>query len=105
MAATLSDVRRKGALFRQGLESLVGRYPDVFDHVRGEGLMLGLVCRASNADLVAAAYEMGVTTVPAADNTVRLLPPLTITDDEVAEALNRLERAAQRVSKPAMAPA
>ncbi|MEM6481712.1 MAG: aspartate aminotransferase family protein [Pseudomonadota bacterium] len=101
----LSEVRRKGNLFRQGLETLVASYPDVFDHVRGEGLMLGLVCRASNADMVSAAYEMGVTTVPAADNTVRILPPLTITEDEIAEALTRLVRAAKAVSKPAMAPA
>jgi acetylornithine/succinyldiaminopimelate/putrescine aminotransferase len=40
--AFLAEVARKGALFRQGLESLVARHPQVFEAVRGEGLMLGL---------------------------------------------------------------
>ncbi|MEM6578470.1 MAG: aspartate aminotransferase family protein [Pseudomonadota bacterium] len=101
----LAEVRRKGALLRQGLEGLVASYPEVFDRVRGEGLMLGLVCRASNLDVVNAAYEAELATVPAGDNTVRLLPPLTITDDEISEALARLDRAARIVSEPAMASA
>lgn len=101
----LAEVRRKGALLRQGLEGLVATYPEVFDSVRGEGLMVGLVCRAPNLDVVNAAYAAELATVPAGDNTVRLLPPLTITEDEIAEALARLERTARTVSNAAMAPA
>jgi acetylornithine/N-succinyldiaminopimelate aminotransferase len=47
---------------------------------------------------VAAGYENEVVTVPAADNVVRLLPPLNITDEEIAEAVERLEKAAAHVS-------
>ena len=71
--------------------------------VRGSGLMLGLVCRAPNIDVVQAGYAEGVLTVPAAENVVRLLPALTITDAEIAEALARLERMALRVGAPAPA--
>lgn len=101
----LAEVRRKGALMRQGLEGLVASFPEVFESVRGEGLMLGLVCRASNLDVVNAAYDAELATVPAGDNTVRLLPPLTITDDEITEALSRLDHAARAVTKSVMAPA
>jgi acetylornithine/N-succinyldiaminopimelate aminotransferase len=66
----------------------------VFEGVRGAGMMLGLKCRVPTADLVQAGYDAQLLTVPAADNVVRLLPALTITDAEMAEALARLDRAA-----------
>ncbi|RZW05786.1 MAG: aspartate aminotransferase family protein [Rhodobacteraceae bacterium] len=95
--AFLAEVNRKAGTFRQKLEGLVAAHPDVFEAVRGSGLMLGLKCKAPNADVVAAAYGAELLSVPAADNVVRLLPPLTITDDEMAEAVARLDRAAGAV--------
>ena len=101
--AFLAEVNRKAVLLRQKLEGLVASHPDVFAGVRGSGLMLGLVCRAPNTDVVRAGYAEGVLTVPAAENVVRLLPALTITDAEIAEALARLDRIALRVASPAPA--
>jgi len=92
--AFLSDVNRKSGLLRQKLEGLVAAHPDVFESVRGAGLMLGLKCKVAPADFVTAGYGAEVITVPAADNVVRLLPPLNITDDEIAQAVIRLDRAA-----------
>ena len=99
--AFLAEVRRKAALFRQGLEALVASHPAVFDAVRGQGLILGLKCRATNIDVVKAGYAEGVLTIPAADNVIRLLPALNIPDDDIAEALQRLDRAARRVTSVA----
>jgi len=90
----LAEVNRKAGLMRQKLEGLVASHPDVFEAVRGSGLMLGLKCRATNTDVVAAGYKHEVITVPAGDNVIRLLPPLTITDEEMAEAVSRLDQAA-----------
>ena len=95
--AFLAEVRRKSALFKQKLGGLIAAYPDVFESLRGEGLMLGLKCKCANTDLVAAGYEALVITVPAADNVVRLLPPLNITDDEIELAIARLDQAVQRL--------
>ena len=91
----LAEVNRKAGLLRQKLEGLVAAHPDVFDSVRGSGLMLGIRCKATNTDVVDAGYDAHILTVPAADNTVRLLPPLTITDDEITTAVDRLSKAAQ----------
>ncbi|GAB1362258.1 aspartate aminotransferase family protein [Rhodobacter sp.] len=99
--AFLSEVTRKAALFRQGLEALVAAHPDVLDSVRGEGLMLGLKCKAANTDFVKAGYEAGILTVAAADNVIRLLPALNIPDEDIAEALTRLDRAAAATPKAA----
>ncbi|NDW47930.1 aspartate aminotransferase family protein [Ruegeria sp. PrR005] len=93
----LAEVNRKAALLRQRLEGLVAAHPDVFEEVRGSGLMLGLKCKAPNLDVVKAGYDNLVITVPAADNVIRLLPPLTLTEDDIAEAFTRLDAAASQV--------
>ncbi|MDA9318631.1 aspartate aminotransferase family protein [Octadecabacter sp.] len=90
----LSEVKRKAGMLRQKLEGLVGSHPDVFEAVRGSGLMLGLKCKAVNLDVVNAGYAQEVITIPAADNVIRLLPPLNITDDEITQAIARLDAAA-----------
>ncbi|MEM9050140.1 MAG: aspartate aminotransferase family protein [Pseudomonadota bacterium] len=90
----LDRVSQAAGRLRQGLEGLLARHPDVFELVRGEGLMLGLKCHKPVADLVKAGYAAQVITVPAAENVARILPPLTITDAEIDEALARLDRAA-----------
>ena len=95
--AFLMDVSRKAAAMRQGLEGLVSQFSDVFDGVTGSGLMLGLKCSASNTDVVNAGYDVGVLTVPAAENVVRLLPPLNILDEDIIIALEKLEKASQIV--------
>ena len=59
--------------------------------------MLGLKCKALNSDIVKTGYAEHLLTVPAADNVVRLLPPLNITEDEIAEAVARLDRAATAI--------
>lgn len=92
--AFLAEVNRKAGLLRQKLEGLIASHPDVFEEVRGSGLMLGIKCKAVNADMVKAGYDAEVITVPAADNVIRLLPALNISDDEIAEAVTRLDRAA-----------
>jgi len=101
--AFLAEVDRKGALFRQKLEGLVAAHPTVFEGVRGRGLMLGLKCRIAPADVVKAGYAQHVLTVPAADNVLRLLPALNIPDEDLAEAVARLDRAATSLEKAAVA--
>ncbi|WP_333713225.1 aspartate aminotransferase family protein [Yoonia sp.] len=97
--AFLAEVNRKAGLLRQKLEGLVDAHPDIFEGLRGSGLMLGLRCKVTNADVVKAGYGAGVLTVPAADNVIRLLPPLNISDADIAEAVLRLEAAAVAVKE------
>lgn len=90
----LDAVSRKAGQFRQGLEGLVAAHPDIFEEVRGTGLMLGLKAKVPAGEFVVAGYSHDVLTVPAAEDVIRLLPPLTITEDEINEALVRLDRTA-----------
>ena len=95
--AFLAEVNRKASLLRQKLEGLVASYPDVFDSVRGSGLMLGLKCKVTNTDVVAAGYAQNLLTVPAADNVIRLLPALNISDEDIDNAVQKLDAAAAHV--------
>jgi len=95
----LADVNRKAGGLRQKLEGLVAAHPDVFECVRGSGLMLGLKCVAPNMDVINAGYAAEILIIPAADNVVRLLPPLNISDADISEGISRLDAAATEVSK------
>lgn len=97
--AFLAEVNRKAALLRQKLEGLVAAHPEVFEGVRGSGLMLGLKCKVTNTDVVKAGYDAGVLTVPAGDNVLRLLPALNITDEDISEAVTRLDTTATKLEQ------
>lgn len=95
----LAEVTRKAGALMQGLAGLVDQHPDIFETVRGHGLMLGLKCKVPNTDVLSACYGEEFIAVPAADNVLRLLPALNITDEDITEALNRLDQAAQTCEK------
>lgn len=97
----LSAVELKALRFRQALAALQDEFPDVVQEVRGRGLLIGLKLAPDlqPADLVKAAVAEHLLTVGASDNVVRLLPPLTVSDEEIVEAMKRLTRAARQLAQ------
>jgi acetylornithine/N-succinyldiaminopimelate aminotransferase len=87
----LDDVARKGLLLKQNLAALADRHPDVIAEIRGEGLMQGIKLKVPNADFAAAARAEKLIVIPAAEQVVRILPPLIVSDDELLEGVRRLE--------------
>jgi acetylornithine/N-succinyldiaminopimelate aminotransferase len=96
--AFLETVRQRGLKLKQKLAGLVDSHPEVFELVRGEGLMIGLKCRRPAAEVVAAMRAEKLLCVGAGDNVVRFVPPLIITEADVDEAVLRAERAALRLT-------
>jgi acetylornithine/N-succinyldiaminopimelate aminotransferase len=90
--ALLAQVRAHGAWLGEALSSLAARRTTV-RAVRGVGLMWGLDVLAPAGEVVARARELGLLVCTAGDHTVRLLPPLTITHDELARGVALLEEA------------
>jgi acetylornithine/N-succinyldiaminopimelate aminotransferase len=101
------QVRARGVVLMEKLGRLRDRYPAVVETVRGAGLMVGLKCRVPNADVISACHAERLLAIAAGDNVVRLLPPLIVTEAEIGEAVERLERACAAVaaSLPARATA
>jgi acetylornithine/N-succinyldiaminopimelate aminotransferase len=92
----LDEVDRKGRWLWEELSKLTASYPTVFAEVRGAGLMLGLRCLVPAAEVQQAATAEGLLSVTAGENVVRLVPPLVVTDEDCAEAVAMLDRAARR---------
>lgn len=83
---------------KQGLASIIDRFPDIISEVRGRGLLLGVKCVVPNVTLIQAFRDENLLSVGAGDNVIRLLPPLVITAEEAREALSRIEAAVERLS-------
>ena len=100
----LEQVSATGARLRASLEQLIPNHDDLFESVRGLGLMLGLKMKSDSRAFVAHLRDHhGLLTVAAGDNVVRILPPLTIDDADIAECIERLSAGAR--SYAALTPA
>jgi acetylornithine/N-succinyldiaminopimelate aminotransferase len=87
----LAEVREKGERIRARLEQFIGNYPDLFEGVRGKGLMLGLKMKVEPRPFMAHLRDTHqLLTVAAGDQTLRILPPLVIGDAEVDEFFDKL---------------
>jgi acetylornithine/N-succinyldiaminopimelate aminotransferase len=93
----LERVQHNALLFKQRLAELKDRHPAVIAEIRGDGFLVGLRALVPAAQLVDAARAEKMLMVAAGDNVARLLPPLTVGEEEMAEALTRLDRAATRI--------
>ncbi len=97
----LESYKQSGALdeaflyFEHRLKALHADYARLFDAAVGFGMMRGLRVKDAKtlANIIAAARNEGVLLLKAGRNTLRFLPPLTITREEMDEGFGRLVRA------------
>ena len=95
----LEHVRGLSLLLKQRLAEIQDQYCDIIAEVRGQGLLIGLRTVTPSGDLVDELRAEKMIAVGAGDNVVRLLPPLIISEDEIAEAVRRLDRACARIAR------
>jgi acetylornithine/N-succinyldiaminopimelate aminotransferase len=97
----LDHVRRMGLYLKQRLAAVVDTHASIIDEVRGEGLLAGVRCVVPNTEVVTALREHGVLVAGAGDNVVRLLPPLTIGEGDIDEAIKRIDTALGHIAHAA----
>jgi len=98
----LAEVRAKGERLRSRLEQFIGNYPELFEEVRGKGLLLGLKMKSEpRAFMQHLRDKHRLLTVAAGDNTLRVLPPLVIADAEIDEFFDTLSTGAADFQPPA----
>jgi acetylornithine/N-succinyldiaminopimelate aminotransferase len=97
-------VKRIAIVLRQRLAEIKDRYPALIAEVRAEGLLVGLRMLIPAGEMVDALRAENMLTVGAGDNVVRLLPPLIVSEQEIAEGIARLDRACARLNRPAPTP-
>ena len=95
----LEGVRRRASIMRDSLQAVADRYEGAVVELRGRGFLCGV--RLADAlpagDAVAAMREENLLTVPAGENTVRFLPPLVISEEEITLAAETFERVLGRM--------
>ncbi len=94
----LPAVERKALRLKQSLAALRDHFPGIIEEVRGVGLLTGLKVKPPIGEVVAAATADKLLLAPAGDNVVRLLPPLTVSEPEIDEAMSRLDHALSRMA-------
>jgi acetylornithine/N-succinyldiaminopimelate aminotransferase len=93
----LMHVNKIANYLHQQLGALVASHPALFEDVRGQGLMIGLKMKTPSGDFIAQARANGLIVLPAGDNVVRLLPPLTLSEDEAREGIVLLNKTASDI--------
>jgi acetylornithine/N-succinyldiaminopimelate aminotransferase len=96
----LADVRRSGERLRAALEQMIPNHDQLFEGVRGLGLMLGIKMKTDSRAFVAYLRTRGLLTVAAGDNVVRVLPPLNIEERHIREFVEGLSAAAAEYEVP-----
>jgi acetylornithine aminotransferase/acetylornithine/N-succinyldiaminopimelate aminotransferase len=91
--------REKGQFLKAGLEKLKVQYPDLVKVVRGRGLMLALVLNETPTRLIELLRQSQLLVVGAAENSIRYLPPLTVTENELQEGLEITGNALSLIQK------
>jgi acetylornithine/N-succinyldiaminopimelate aminotransferase len=91
----LANVVDKSAKLVAGLQQFIGNYPDLFEEVRGRGLLLGIKLKMEPRAFVAHLRDNhGLLTVSGGDNTLRVVPPLIIDDSHIEEFMEKLSAGA-----------
>jgi predicted acetylornithine/succinylornithine family transaminase len=90
--AFLANVRDRGTWLGTALEDLAARTGRI-RAVRGTGFIWGIDVHEPGADVIARARDAGLLLVGAGEHTIRILPPLVATQEDLAEGLRRLEHA------------
>jgi acetylornithine/N-succinyldiaminopimelate aminotransferase len=93
----LDKVQATALRLRQRLAELKDRHPAVIAEVRGEGLLLGLRTVVPNSELINAMRDEHMLAPSAAENVVRLLPPLNIGEAEIEAAFTRIDAACAKI--------
>lgn len=102
----LENVQEQGAHLREGLKMIARKYPRHISQVRGWGLINGMEIKEDSpltaSDVVRDAMEEGLLLVPAGPKVVRFVPPLIVTDTDINQALQCVERVMARISNRPM---
>ena len=92
----LNNVSKNGKYFINQLDKIKNKYPKVIKEVRGKGLLIGLCLHVNQAKFIQKLLDNNLLTVRAAENVVRLLPPLNVTKSEINLGLKIIEKVCKK---------
>ena len=94
----LKNVEKKGEYLDKGLNKLKDKYPKIIGEIRGIGLIKGIRTIVDNTKFIKKLMEQKMLTVKAEENVIRLFPPLTVNNNELDEAFEKIEKVCKEMS-------
>jgi len=94
----LKNVKEKGNYFDEGLNKIKTKYPKIIGEIRGIGLIKGLKMLVDNVEFMKKLMNHKMLTVKAEENVIRLFPPLIVQNQELDEALSKIEKVCKEMS-------
>ena len=88
----LINVTKNGKYFLKELNNLKEKYPKIIKEVRGKGLLIGLCLHKNQTNFIKKLLDNSLLAVRAAENVVRLLPPLNVTKQEINLGLKIIDK-------------
>ena len=88
----LKNIKRNSKYFHNELHKLKLKFPKIIDEVRGRGLIIGLKLHKDQANFIKKLMENKLLTIRAAENVVRILPPLNVKKSEISKALQIINK-------------
>jgi acetylornithine/N-succinyldiaminopimelate aminotransferase len=94
----LENVKEKGKYFDQGLNKIKDKYPKIIGEIRGIGLITGLRMLVDNVEFIKRLMDHKMLTIKAEENVIRLFPPLIVNNNELDEAIEKIEKVCKEMS-------
>ena len=94
----LENVKEKGKYFDQGLNKIKDKYPKIIGEIRGIGLITGLRMLVDNVEFIKKLMDHKMLTIKAEENVIRLFPPLIVNNNELDEAIEKIEKVCKEMS-------
>tara|TARA_B100000029_G_scaffold447428_1_gene469195 strand:- start:102 stop:1265 length:1164 start_codon:yes stop_codon:yes gene_type:complete len=94
----LKDVEKKGEYFHNGLKKIKEKYPKIIEEIRGIGLIKGLKMIVDNTEFIKKLMDQKMLTIKAEENVIRLFPPLIVSNNEIDEAISKIETVCKEMS-------
>ena len=94
----LENVKKKGEYLNKGLINLKDKHPKIINEIRGIGLFKGIKISVDTEKFIKKLLENKMLTVKASENTIRLLPSLIVTNEEIDEAMNKIHEVCKNIS-------
>ena len=88
----LKSVEKNGLYFQKKLLILKNKYPKIIEEIRGKGLLIGIKIKKNQTKFIDKLIQSNLLTIKAAENVVRILPPLNVKKREIDEALEILKK-------------
>jgi len=94
----LQNVKKKGEYFDIALNKIKNKYPKIIGEIRGIGLMKGLKMLVDNTEFIKKLMNQKMLTIKAEENVIRVFPPLVVKNNELDEAISKIEAACEEMS-------